>query len=156
MEFVKRFVQGSFSQDKLMTVGMEPFSKNVCFDGNSIILSIWVVNGEDRFKVMSGMFFRNTDGAFIFYDITNRTSFENVDRWIQEIRSFEPQASIILVGNKNDLIDQREVTIKEGEEKANKLGLFKFIETSVLSGENIEDAFLLLAKKLVNPYAEVE
>jgi Ras-related protein Rab-1A len=82
------------------------------------------------------------------YDVTRRNTYEKINNWHEEIKKNTDQISMILVGNKIDLVDDREVTPEEGKELAEKLNL-SYIETSAKTGENIEDAFRMLALQLI-------
>ena len=93
---------------------------------------------------MTSSYFKGSKGVLIVYDITNYSSFESVDRWINEFRmKSEENSAIILVGNKNDIEEERKVTKEEGEEKAKKYNL-AFFETSAKDGKNVEEAFKCL------------
>ena len=101
---------------------------------------------------MTSSYFKGSKGVLIVYDITNYSSFESVDRWINEFRmKSEENSAIILVGNKNDIEEERKVTKEEGEEKAKKYNL-AFFETSAKDGKNVEEAFKCLFEKVVENY----
>ncbi len=147
---VQRFVHGKFQKAYLMTIGMEPYSRYETIDGTTVCFSLWDIAGQDRFKVMRGMFFRGAMGGLVTFDLTRRVTFENAQNWINEAKKESPDALFILVGNKNDLEDLREIDTKEGEEKAKELGCIGYIETSALTGDNVEEAFYKIGKTLLN------
>lgn len=146
---VTRFVHGKFQKAYLMTIGMEPYSRYETVNDTRICYSIWDIAGQDRFKVMRGMFFRGAMGALVTFDLTRRATFDNVGTWINEAKNESPDTLFILVGNKNDLDDMREVSTEEAVSKAKKLGCIDYIETSALTGENVTESFYKIAETLL-------
>ncbi|RMG20797.1 MAG: GTP-binding protein [Methanobacteriota archaeon] len=146
---VQRFVHGKFQKAYLMTIGMEPYSRYETIDDTKVCFSLWDIAGQDRFKAMRGMFFRGAMGALVTFDLTRRQTFDNVGNWIKEAKSESPNSLFILVGNKNDLEDLREVSQEEGIAKAKELNCIDYIETSALTGENVEEAFYKIGKTLL-------
>ena len=98
---------------------------------------------------MITIFFKGSLGALITYDITRRKTFDNLKTWINEAKTESPRIMLILVGNKNDLEDMREVSYEEGLEFAKKNGCIGFIETSAKTGENVAEAFLQMGKSIL-------
>jgi small GTP-binding protein len=147
---VQRFVHGKFQKAYLMTIGMEPYSRYETINGTKICYSLWDIAGQDRFKVMRGMFFRGAMGALVTFDLTRRSTFDNISNWIQEAKKESPDALFILVGNKYDLEDLREVSSDEGKKLADDLGCIDYIETSALTGENVGEAFFKIGETLLN------
>ncbi len=147
---VHRFVHDKFASAYLMTIGMEPYSRYETIDGVKIVYSLWDIAGQDRFKVMRQMFFRGAMGALVTFDLTRKDSFTNTVNWINEAKSESPDLLFILVGNKNDLEDQRMISTAVGESKAKELGAIGYIETSALTGTNVAEAFRKIGKKLLD------
>jgi GTPase SAR1 family protein len=96
------------------------------------------------------MFFRGAMGSLVTFDLTRRPSFENTITWINEAKQESPDQVFIMVGNKNDLVDMREVSTDEGKAKADELGAIDYIETSALTGDNVADAFHKIGKELLD------
>lgn len=147
---VHRFVHNKFQKAYLMTIGMEPYSRYETIDGQKICYSLWDIAGQDRFKVMRGMFFRGAMGSLVTFDLTRRESFSNAENWVKEALAESPNQLFILVGNKNDLDDLREISTEEGQAKADELGAIKYIETSALTGTNVAEAFYKIGKTLLD------
>ncbi|MFV2014953.1 MAG: Rab family GTPase [Candidatus Heimdallarchaeota archaeon] len=147
---VHRFVHNKFQKAYLMTIGMEPYSRYETIDGTKICYSLWDIAGQDRFKVMRGMFFRGAMGSLVTFDLTRRESFNNASNWIKEAKEESPDQIFILVGNKNDLEDLREISTEEGRAKATELGAIDYIETSALTGTNVAEAFKKIGKTLID------
>ena len=87
-------------------------------DGKKIKIAIWDTAGQERFQCATKSYYRNSLGCFIVYDITNRTSFSNVERWLRELKENTSDTIITLVGNKIDLRHLRAVTSEEGSDLA--------------------------------------
>ena len=150
---VQRFVHGKFERQYLMTIGMEPYTRFEEINGTKICYSLWDIAGEDKFKVMRKMFFQGAAGSLVAFDLTRRESFDNLKNWITEASIVAPNQTIIVVGNKNDLEDQREVSTQEGQIAANQLGCIDYIETSALTGEHVASAFNTIGENLLNKYS---
>ena len=104
-------------------------------------LQIWDTAGQERYKSITSSYYKGSHGCFIVYDITNEKTFENVDNWFKQAqKEASKEVSIILVGNKCDLENERKISKEKGEEKAKTLNC-PFFETSALSKIKIEDIF---------------
>ncbi len=143
-----RWATGTFSESYRMTIGVDFAVKIVEADGKKVKLSVWDTAGQERFSHIRPMYFRGARGSIIVYDVTNKKSFENVGNWLEEVKKHCDRIPLLLVGNKIDLEDQREVTTKEGEGLAKKLGI-PFFETSAKTGELVTKCFTMLAKEMV-------
>ena len=138
---LSRFAWDEFDMDSKATIGVEFAPKNLDIDGKVVKAQVWDTAGQERFRAVTSAYYHGAAGALIVYAINARASFDNAQRWLDELR--EKAASdlqIILVGNKSDLKDQREVTTDEGEAFARKNNIM-FIETSALDKFHDEHAF---------------
>jgi len=130
------------------TIGIDFLSKTMYLEDRVTRLQLWDTAGQERFRSLIPSYIRDSSVAIIVYDITNKQSYQNVDKWIDDVRDERGEDVVImLVGNKNDLNNHRQVTMMEGEEKAKKLNVM-FMETSAKSGENIKTLFRTVATKL--------
>ena len=124
------------------TVGFEFFSMLYKINSKIIRLQIWDTCGQEEYRSLIQNFYRNASLAILVYSIDKRTSFENLEVWLNEIKGRgSPDVKIFLVGNKNDLSENREVSIEEGQKFYEDHKLNLFIETSAKSGENVQELF---------------
>jgi len=111
---------------------------------------VWDCAGQDRFRAICPNYIRNSHGVLLVYDITDPSSFKNVEEWLSVIyESAPPDVSILMVGNKTDLEDNRKVPTDQGLSTAKSLG-FEFMEISAKSQTNLEVAFRVLLGKIVS------
>ncbi len=155
---VHRFVENDFQTDYKSTIGTSIMKKECEFDGLSskVRLIIWDLAGQAQFKRVRQTYLVNAEAGFLVYDITRRETFENISKWIEEILpSGKGSIKIVLVGNKSDLEDAREVSTLEGKQLAEEYG-FSFIETSAKNGDCVNDAFKMLAFLLIKRFITTE
>lgn len=143
-----RYVKNEFRNDTKSTVGVEFGSKKITVGGIDTKLQIWDTAGQERYRSITSSYYKGSKGCFIVYDITNESSFQNVEKWFEETkRTAEKNLSVVLVGNKSDLEGERKVTKEMGEEKAKNLEC-PFFETSALSNINIDSIFQAMAENI--------
>ena len=96
------------------------------------------------------MFFAGAMGALVTFDLTRQETFDNAKNWIQEAMGEVANVAFILVGNKNDLTNERQITEEQGLELAKEMNCIAYIETSALTGDKVEDAFTFLGQTLID------
>jgi len=150
---VHRFVENTFAKDYKSTIGTSIMKKECNFKelGSAVRFVIWDLAGQSQFQRVRKSYLANAEAGILVYDVTNRKSFENIKNWHNEIKKVSTNISLILVGNKIDLEENREVESQEGNILADNLGL-SYIETSAKTGENINDAFKMLALLMIKKY----
>jgi len=142
-----RYIDNTFYHNYISTFGVDFKIKMLNINNIQIKFQIWDVAGLERFKAITTAYYRGVHGVLIVYDVSNRETFNNIDKWINNINKFAQQnVLILLVGNKSDSTN-RQVKIEEGINKANELNI-PFIETSAKDNINITKVFDLLAEKL--------
>jgi len=145
---ITRFMYDTFDNNYQATIGIDFLSKTMYLEDRTVRLQLWDTAGQERFRSLIPSYIRDSSGAIVVYDITNRTSFLNTAKWIEDVRTERgSDVVIVLVGNKTDLNDKRQVSVEEGEEKAQENGVM-FIETSAKMGYNIKQLFRQLAQAL--------
>ncbi|MFX1573804.1 MAG: Rab family GTPase [Promethearchaeota archaeon] len=160
---IRRFVEGTFSEVYRATIGLNILSHTFEFFGNEIGVTLYDLGAQKFFKRFRKTYYSGAQAAFIVFDLSNRISFDSVVNWYDELREFVPDVDvpIVLVGNKSDLTKERVVSYQEGVNLANTLSekekiKISYIETSALTGENVEDAFNLISYHYVLKSKEIE
>jgi Ras-related protein Rab-6A len=145
---ITRFMYDSFDNTYQATIGIDFLSKTMYLDDRTIRLQLWDTAGQERFRSLIPSYIRDSSVAVVVYDITNANSFQQTSKWIDDVRTERgPDVIIMLVGNKTDLADKRQVSIEEGERKAKELSVM-FIETSAKAGYNVKQLFRRVAAAL--------
>eukprot|EP01112_Ceratiomyxa_fruticulosa_P022870 TRINITY_DN8518_c0_g1_i1.p1 TRINITY_DN8518_c0_g1~~TRINITY_DN8518_c0_g1_i1.p1 ORF type:complete len:232 (+),score=40.02 TRINITY_DN8518_c0_g1_i1:72-698(+) len=145
---ITRFMYDTFDSTYQATIGIDFLCKTMYLEDRTVRLQLWDTAGQERFRSLIPSYIRDSSVAIIVYDITNRNSFINTSKWIEDVRSERGNDVIMmLVGNKTDLADKRQVSIEEGEAKAKESELM-FIETSAKAGFNIKALFRKVASAL--------
>lgn len=154
---ILRFCDNYFSQVHLATIGIDFKLKDIELDsGTKMKLKLWDTAGQERYKTITTNYFKSAEGIIIVYDITERQSFANVKKWLEQIKQFARRDICkILIGNKCDLEEKRRVTFDEGNELASSNHI-KFYETSSKDGLNVNDAFIDIAKDVHTAVEENE
>ena len=151
---MSKYLKNEFHEDSKATVGVEFGSKQFLVDGHPIKAQIWDTAGTERYKAITSAYYKGAKGAFVVYDITKKDTFKSVDKWVSDLTSAASQNIIIMVvGNKNDLEEQRQVSKEEGENKARELNV-AFLETSALTGDNLDKAFEIMMNEMYNKNKE--
>lgn len=120
---LSRYTKNFFSFDTKSTVGVEFGAKKVQVNGYNVKTQIWDTAGQERYRSITKTYYQGAKGALLVYDVSKRDTFENINRWINELRmNGDKNLIVIIVGNKSDLTEEREVSTQEGEERAKQLG----------------------------------
>ena len=135
---ISRIMDNPFNEVYEPSIGVDFMSKNIKFREQSIKLQIWDTAGQEKYKGLIPSYVRNSSIVFLVYDVSVKTSFDNIPKWINFIKSIE-NTTIVLCGNKIDL-ENREVKKEEGEELAKKEGI-SFFEVSAKTNDNIKNMF---------------
>ncbi len=146
-----RFTQDYFDADYKRTIGTDFSVKrmNIPEIEAHVTLQIWDLAGQPRFEFVRQGFYRGSRGGLLLYDVTRRRTFLNTEAWRDEaFKNLQTEIPLVLVANKVDLDDSRAVSTEEGEEFAEKNG-FLYVESSALTGENVEEAYLALCKIMI-------
>ena len=148
--FIFRFVENRFSLNYVSTVGFDYRSKIITLPKSKkkVKLQIWDTAGQERYNAVNKNLFQKVQGVIIMYDITNRASFENINKWLYLLSQNVSDKAKILVGSKLDLSEEKRiVTEEEGQNLADKNNM-PFYETSSKTGENVEKIFFILAQNI--------
>lgn len=143
-----RFTRSGFDLDSKSTIGVEFATRSMQVNGKTIKAQIWDIAGRETYRAITAAYYRRAVGALLVYDMSNRQTYEDVKRWLKELREYtDPNIVIMLIGNKSDLEDLRAVPFEEAKQFASENNLF-FIETSALDASNIELALHNILKEI--------
>ncbi|XP_041014866.1 ras-related protein RABA2a [Juglans microcarpa x Juglans regia] len=138
---LSRFTRNEFCLESKSTIGVEFATRTLQVEGKTVKAQIWDTAGQERYRAITSAYYRGALGALLVYDVTKPTTFENVSRWLKELRDHaDSNIVIMLIGNKTDLKHLRAVATEDAQGYAEKEGL-SFIETSALEATNVEKAF---------------
>jgi len=140
-----RFADNSWTDTHISTIGVDFKIKTLEIDGKTVKLQIWDTAGQERFRTITSSYYRGAQGIILVYDCTDKESFNNVKQWIGEIERYACEnVNKLLVGNKADLADERQVDTNAAKEFAESYGI-PFIETSAKTSYNVEKCFVQMA-----------
>ncbi|KAJ5676076.1 hypothetical protein N7462_008973 [Penicillium macrosclerotiorum] len=138
---LSRFTRNEFNLDSKSTIGVEFATRSIQVDSKTIKAQIWDTAGQERYRAITSAYYRGAVGALLVYDISKHQTYDNVNRWLKELRDHaDSNIVIMLVGNKSDLRHLRAVPTEEAKQFASENNL-SFIETSALDASNVELAF---------------
>uniref|UniRef100_A0AAQ4R9M1 small monomeric GTPase n=1 Tax=Gasterosteus aculeatus aculeatus TaxID=481459 RepID=A0AAQ4R9M1_GASAC len=138
-----RFSEDAFNTTFISTIGIDFKIRTIELDGKKIKLQIWDTAGQERFRTITTAYYRGAMGIMLVYDITNEKSFDNIRNWIRNIQEHaSSDVERMILGNKCDMKDRRQVSKERGEKLAIDYGI-KFLETSAKSSINVEEVKLV-------------
>jgi small GTP-binding protein len=147
---VGRLIRNEFLENPMTTCGAD-FYTHMCAAGKETVrLQIWDTAGQERFHAISRSYFRSAVGAILVFSITSMGSFDDLTGWLNELQSLAlPNAYVLLIGNKSDLDEEREVGAEAVKEFAERNQL-EYLETSARTGNGVSEAFARLAVEVYN------
>lgn len=146
---ILRYVSGTFSDHSTPTVGATFMSKVIDFDKKSIKLSIWDTAGQERYHSLASSYARDSRACILVYDITNRESFLNLEKWFDAIKEVVPDdVTIFVVGNKEDMVENEAVSLEEARQYAFSIK-GNYMRTSAKLDNGIKELFTEISKKIM-------
>lgn len=148
---IDRYCERRFSTDYKPTLGASIIAKDIAYDNVEVRLVLWDIAGQEKYTQVRSMYLNGAQGAILVYDITRRPTFEEIkNNWISDFRQYAQKgAKYILIGNKLDLFEKRNVSTEDGQALAKELNTDIFLETSARTGENVLKAFESLVKDII-------
>ncbi len=150
---IKRFVTQIFEEDIKMTIGADFSIKNIELEDKTVTLRIWDFAGEERFRVLLPSFAKGANGGIFMFDTTRYSSIRDIDDWLSIFEYFVSESKakipIVMVGGKIDLVEKKSVETEEAMEISNKYGLSGYFECSSKTGDNVEEIFKFIARKMI-------
>ncbi|KAF3819409.1 hypothetical protein GH733_013559 [Mirounga leonina] len=145
---VQHFKSGVYTETQQNTIGVDFTVRSLEIDGKK--MQVWDTAGQERFRTITQSYYRSAHAAIIAYDLTRRSTFESVPHWIHEIEKYgAANLVIMLIGNKCDLWEKRNVLFEDACTLAEKYGLLAVLETSAKESKNIDEVFMLMARELI-------
>lgn len=143
-----RFADHTYTESYISTIGVDFKIRTIDLDGKTIKLQIWDTAGQERFRTITSSYYRGAHGIIVVYDVTDSESYNNVKQWLNEIERYAMEnVNKLLVGNKCDLNQKRQVDFDTAKDFADKLDI-PFLETSAKAATNVEKAFLTMAAEI--------
>ena len=145
---INRFASDKVDTNSKATIGVEFVYKTLKINKEVIKIEVWDTAGQERYRAITSSYYKGAKGAIIVYDITNEDSFNNVESWMNEVtKKGQRDIQFLLLGNKKDLVNDREVSEEKGIEKARELNMHLF-EASALEKTNVNEAFNYLMREI--------
>ena len=143
-----KYTEHIFPEEHIATIGVEYKDKYIIKDNYNIRLQIWDTAGQERFHSITKNIYRNTNGVIFIYDIAKKETFDNIKNWILDLQSASADIKGIILGNKNDLTDKREVNMTDLKELGEKYKM-PYMETSAKNNINVNEGFELIVNELL-------
>ncbi len=145
-----RYVEGKFSAETKMTIGVEFFLKEVIIDQKQCTLQLWDFGGQERFRFLLESYVLGAKGALLMFDLTRPMTLENLENWIKIVRKGDPDLPVLFIGTKLDLVQDIMVQDDYAMQFKEHFRLFEYIKISSKSGENVIGAFEMLTRKILD------
>ncbi|XP_063427103.1 ras-related protein Rab-10-like [Mytilus galloprovincialis] len=144
-----KYINQDFISAHISTIGIDFKMKTLQINDRVVKVQIWDTAGQERFESITKQFYRRAQGVLLVYDMSSRSSFEAIPKWLAHVEQFcKEDVSVMLLGNKCDREDRRQVTTKEASQFAKEHGIM-FSETSAKSSSNLEKAFLDMCTDII-------
>lgn len=146
---LRRYVEGKFSSETKMTIGVEFFLKELNIDGQKVMLQLWDFGGQERFRFLLESYVIGARGALLMFDLTRTMTLENIEQWVKIVRKEDPELPILFLGSKSDL--ENDICVKEDyiEEFKQHFNMYDFLRISSKTGENVELCFENLSRQIL-------
>lgn len=148
-----RYVEGKFSAETKMTIGVEFFLKETKIDSKQCTLQLWDFGGQERFRFLLESYVLGAKGALLMFDLTRLITLENLEQWVNIVRKGDPNLPILFLGTKLDLEDEIQVDDNYAKEFLELYDLMDYLKISSKTGENVENAFNVLTRKILERQA---
>ena len=144
-----RYVEGKFSAETKMTIGVEFFLKETEIDSKQCTLQLWDFGGQERFRFLLESYVLGAKGALLMFDLTRMMTLENLEQWLKIVRKGDPNLPVLFLGTKVDLVDEIQVDDDYAMSFLQEYNLIDFLKISSKTGENVENIFQTLGKDIL-------
>ena len=145
-----RYVEGQFSAETKMTIGVEFFLKEIEVDGKQCTLQLWDFGGQERFRFLLESYVLGAKGALLMFDLTRPMTLENLQQWVNIVRRSDSNLPILFLGTKLDLLNDVMVDDDYALQFKEKFNLFDYLKISSKSGENVFESFELITRTILD------
>ena len=148
---VTRYINDTFNLNSMSTIGVDLLSRQLYIDNVNLLVQMWDTAGQERMRALSSSFYKNAKGVMLIYDITSKESFARLKFWLKELhKSTDEKVKVTVVGNKIDLLAQREVSKEEAQKFASERG-FYYMEVSAKTNQGacVTLAVEMLVKEII-------
>ncbi|WP_455463459.1 Rab family GTPase [Candidatus Hodarchaeum mangrovi] len=147
---IRRYVEHTFSHEYITTIGSNFLLKRLELEeGTRMTMQLWDLSGQDSFRNIRTQYYLHSRGGILVFDLTRKTTMHEMDKWYSDFTKKAGKVPLMLIGNKLDLEHERQVSVEEAKELAERISA-TYTETSALDGTGVEEAFLDLAWRIVN------
>ena len=136
-----RYVEGKFSSETKMTIGVEFFLKELMIDDQKVLLQLWDFGGQERFRFLLKSYVIGARGALLMFDLTRAMTLEKIPQWVNICRKENPKLPILFLGSKADLSDDMNISKDYIMSYKDEFNLYDYLEVSSKTGNNVESAF---------------
>lgn len=144
-----RYVEGKFSSETKMTIGVEFFLKELMIDDQKVLLQLWDFGGQERFRFLLKSYVIGARGALLMFDLTRAMSLERIPEWVNICRKENPNLPILFLGSKADLADDINISKDYIMSYKEQFNLYDYLEVSSKTGQNVEFAFESVTKEIL-------
>ncbi|MHA1256492.1 MAG: Rab family GTPase [Promethearchaeota archaeon] len=144
-----RYVEGKFSSETKMTIGVEFFLKELMIDDQKVLLQLWDFGGQERFRFLLKSYVIGARGALLMFDLTRAMSLERIPEWVNICRKENPKLPILFLGSKADLSDDMNISKDYIMSYKEDFNLYDYLEVSSKTGQNVESAFESVTREIL-------
>jgi small GTP-binding protein len=146
---IRRYVKQTFTHDYITTVGSNFLIKKIQLDkGSRMTMQLWDISGQDSFRNIRPQYYLHSHGGILTFDLTRNSTLQELEKWYSDFTKKTGHVPLMMFGNKLDLRDQREVLVEDAQMVAHRFNAY-YTETSALDGTGVEEAFTILARRIV-------
>ena len=155
--FLLRYTDDTFLDLHMATIGLDYRLKTMILDDHKIVkVQLWDTAGQDKFRAITRNYYKGARGIILMYDVTNTKSYENIKKWINEIKEeISEKVTIVLIANKIDNLGERKISKEQGEKLASEYSV-PFFETSAKTGQGVNESVFFLVQKIVEADPEIK
>ena len=144
-----RYVEGKFSSETKMTIGVEFFLKELMIDDQKVLLQLWDFGGQERFRFLLKSYVIGARGALLMFDLTRAMTLEKIPQWVNICRKENPNLPILFLGSKADLAEDMNISKDYIMSYKEQFNLYDYLEVSSKTGNNVESAFENVTRKIL-------